>query len=286
MAGLLGSTASFTVFVAESPKTFDHNRLRRHGFTTTVDDNGLRSGWVGIGNAVDVDFAVGIDHGQFVAFSLREDSRKVSSAALKLQLAEALQQEERGGKPVSRDRKKELKEQITLKLLANAAWTPTLTDCLWDLDAGLLLVSASGKKAEAVLERLKETFGVSPEALTPGPMQDFFSRLVKGDVPHDGWTLAYAGAASLSQSDIEAAVTVTNAGDTLETALSEGLNIHKMLMTATKDNMQLEFALDATLAVSGLKLPKVEKSADAAAAILLKADTCSMAARLVKTLAV
>ena len=285
MAGLLGSTASFTVFTAEAPKTLDYGLLPQHGFTTTIDEDGTRSGWVGIGNAVDVDFIVGIDHGQFAAFSLRVDTRKVPSAALKLQLDEALQQEEQGlGKKVPRARKKELKEEITLMLLSRAVWTPSLTDCLWDLEAGLLLIFASGKKAEAALERFRETFGIAPEALTPGPMQDFFSRLFNGNVSCEEWTLAYADAASLSQSD--AAVTVVNTSATLETALGEGLDIQKMRLTATQGGTELEFALDASLTVSGLKLPKAQKGADDAATVLLKADTCSMVARLVKTLAV
>lgn len=285
MAGLLGSTAAFTVFMVEAPKTLDYGLLRQHGFTTTIDEDGTRSGWVGVGNAVDVDFAVGIDHGQFAAFSLRVDTRKVPSAALKLQLDEALQQEEQViGKKVPRARKKELKEEITLMLQSRAVWTPTLTDCLWDLEAGLLLIFASGKKAEATQERFRETFGIAPEALSSGPMQDFFSRLFNGDVPCGDWSLAYADAASLSQSD--AAATVVNTSATLETALGEGLDIQKIRLTATQGSVELEFALDASLTVSGLKLPKAQKGADDAATLLLKADTCSMVARLVKTLAV
>ena len=46
-------------------------------------DDGTRSGWVGIGNAMDVDFIVGIDHGQLAEFSLRVDTCKVPSVALK-----------------------------------------------------------------------------------------------------------------------------------------------------------------------------------------------------------
>ena len=73
---------------------------------------------------------------------------------------------------------------------------------------------------------------------------------------------------------------------TLETALGEGLDIQKMRLSATQEGTELEFALDASLTVSGLKLPKAQKGADDAATVLLKADTCSMVARLVKTLAV
>ena len=148
----------------------------------------------------------------------------------------------------------------------------------------MLLIFASGKKVEATQERFRETFGIAPGALTSGPMQDFFSRLFNGNVSCEEWTLVYADAASLSQSD--AAVTVVNTSATLETALGEGLDIQKMRLTATQGSVELEFALDASLTVSGLKLPKAQKGADDAATLLLKADTCSMVARLVKTLAV
>ena len=289
MAGFLGSTASFTVFEARAPKTLDYDRLRQRAFTPAVDSNGVRSGWVGIGNALDVYLAVGIDHGPFAVFSLREDTRKVPGAALRLQLAEALQEEQakRGGR-VSRERKQELKEEVHLKLLANAAWVPALTDCLWDLGAGLLLLAASGKKAETVLERFKETFGIAPDALTPADsLTPLFARLVREDVDCGGWTLRYAGVASLAQADAEAAVSVANTASALESALGEGLSIQRLRLTASRGEQELTFSLDTALAVSSPKLPKAEKGAatDDDASILLKADALSECARLVKALA-
>lgn len=143
MAGFLGNTTSFSLFEAPVPQRMDFaDAARALPFSGAVTPEGKRMGWVGLGNAVDTDFSFGIDHGRFVALSLRVDSRKASGAALKLQLAEAVQAELAQGKKVSGKRKKELKEAITAKLLSRAEWTPALLTacgiwktaaCLWPL---------------------------------------------------------------------------------------------------------------------------------------------------------
>lgn len=169
MAGFLGNTTSFSLFEAPVPQRMDFaDAARALPFSDAVTPEGKRTGWVGLGNAVDTDFSFGIDHGRFVALSLRVDSRKASGAALKLQLAEAVQAELAQGKKVSGKRKKELKEIITAKLISRAEWTPALTDCLWDLENGRLLVAASPKAALPLLAQFKATFGVDAQAFAAG----------------------------------------------------------------------------------------------------------------------
>ena len=286
MAGFLGTTTSFSIFEAPVPSKLDFEAVRAWAFSDAVTPEGTRLGWVGLGNAVDTDFSFGIDHGRFAALSLRVDSRKASGAALKLQLAEAVQEELAQGGNVSNKRKKELREAITAKLISKAEWTPALTDCLWDLEKGRLLVAASPKAALPLLERFTSTFGVDAQPYTPNEdVPSFFARLSRENVSVNGRELSCAGSATLATPlhvEGKMAVAVQNNENTIASALDEGLIIQKLAMIA---DATLEFSLDTSLTVSGLKLPKAEKGADADTDFLLKADVCVMVADLALAIA-
>ena len=284
MAGFLGTMASFSLFEAPVPSKLDFDAARTQGFSDAVTPEGSRLGWVGLGNAVDTDFSFGVDHGRFAALSLRVDSRKASGAALNLQLAEAVQEELAQGREISKKRKKELKEAITAKLVSRAEWTPALTDCLWDLENGRLLVAASPKAALPLLERFKATFGVDAQPYSPKEdVPSFFARLSRENVSVNGWELSCAGSATLAtsaQTEEKGAVAVQNFESSIASALDEGLTIQKLAIHADNPDATLSFSLDTSLTVSGLKLPKAEKGADVDTDFLLKADVCVMAADL------
>ena len=64
--------------------------------------------------------------------------------------------------------------------------------------------------------------------------------------------------------------------------------VQKLYLAATSDadpDRQMEFTLDAGLAVSGLKLPKAEKGAEEDATFLVNADICSQVADMVEKMA-
>lgn len=289
MAGFLGTTTSFSLFEAPVPSKLDFDAARAKGFSDAVTLEGTRLGWVGLGNAVDTDFSFGIDHGRFAALSLRVDSRKASGAALKLQLAEAVQEELDQGREISKKRKKELKEAITAKLISRAEWTPALTDCLWDLENGRLLVAASPKAALPLLARFKTTFGVDAQPYAAREdLPSFFARLSRENVSVNGWELSCAGSATLAtplHAEGKMAVAVQNNENTIASALDDGLSIQKLAMIADASDGTLEFSLDTSLTISGLKLPRAEKGADADTDFLLKADVCVMAADLALAIA-
>ena len=286
MAGFLGTTTSFSIFEAPVPSKLDFEAVRAWAFSDAVTPEGTRMGWVGLGNAVDTDFSFGIDHGRFAAMSLRVDSRKASGAALKLQLAEAVQEDLAQSGHISNERKKELREAILAKLISKAEWTPALTDCLWDLEKGRLLVAASPKAALPLLERFTSTFGVDAQPYTPNEdLPSFFARLSRENVSVNGRELSCAGSATLATPlhvEGKMAVAVQNNENTIASALDEGLIIRKLAMIA---DASLEFSLDTSLTISGLKLPKAEKGADADTDFLLKADVCVMVADLALAIA-
>lgn len=288
MSGFTGSTTALRIFNVQLNNP-DGQRLYQHVFTPTPGPDGKRIGWVGLGDPLDLEFAVGIDHGRFLAWSLRIDERKPSSAAIRIRLAEALKKEAEKGK-VSRTRKKELKESITAAVTAKTEFIPTLTDCILDVEAQKLYVSStSGTILNILLELFKQTFEVSPTPVTASAdMGAFFAKLFKEDVPlKDGIELRANGCAvTLStpqQSENQAQVSVVNNEAAVDTALKDGLHIVKMAIVAVDGENELSFAMSDDLMVTGLKLPKGERDDDPEATFLLKADACATVARIIKT---
>ena len=168
---------------------------------------------------------------------------------------------------------------------------PSVIDCLWDAEKGRLLVgSASAKAVQTVLELFKTTFGMDPTPLSPaGDMPKLFATILRGNgYPCDGYTLHPMCSASLAapqQAEEKAAVDVQSCLSAVAQALEDGMAIQKLHLVATPDadpDRQLEFMLDAGLAVSGLKLPKTEKGADEDARFLVNAEVCAAVVDMVE----
>lgn len=293
MSGFMSASASMTIFDGVGSK-FNPDALKKHVFTTAIDADGKRVGWVGLGDALDLDFDFGIDQGNLVGFSLRVDSRSASSAAVAIQLAETIKEKEAAGETIKGQAKKDLKESITAKLTSQAPFIPSLVDCLWDLDNGRLLVSTTSDKAlQGVLGLFQATFGVTPYLLEPKKeMPEIFAEICRNEQYECGdFILSPFGSASLatsSQEEDKSQVAVQNNLTAVASALDEGLKIKKLRVVATAESdpdLLIDFALDDALAVSGLKLPKAEKGAEIDAEFLLKTDVCLKVASIVENLA-
>lgn len=291
MSGFMSSTTVMKIFEAQA-KEPDSDKLRKHVFTPTPGPDGKRVGWVGLGDPLDLDFSFGIDFGRFLAFSLRIDERKPSSAAIKIRLAEAIKEEAaaNGGK-VSGKRKKELKEAITATVTSKADFIPSLADCIWDVDAQRLYVSTASESVLAILlELFHKTFGVTPAPISPkADMAEIFAKAFRESISVDGGTEVSANGCSVTlatpeQQEDKAHVVVVNNQGAVATALEEGLRITKMALLAVDGEQETTFSLADDLAISGLKLPKGEKGDDADATFLLKAEACAHAAHIVEAL--
>lgn len=291
MSGFMSSTTVMKIFEAQA-KEPDSDKLRKHVFTPTPGPDGKRVGWVGLGDPLDLDFSFGIDFGRFLAFSLRIDERKPSSAAIKIRLAEAIKEETaaNGGK-VSGKRKKELKEAIAATVTSKADFIPSLADCIWDVDAQRLYVSTASESVLAILlELFHKTFGVTPAPISPkADMAEIFAKAFRESISVDGGTEVSANGCSVTlatpeQQEDKAHVVVVNNQGAVATALEEGLRITKMALLAVDGEQETTFSLADDLAISGLKLPKGEKGDDADATFLLKAEVCAHAAHIVEAL--
>lgn len=294
MSGFMSSSTAMTICKADSAVELDLDALRRHAFTSDIDADGKRLGWVSLGDLLDTNgFEVASVDGRYSGFSFRLDARKASGAVIRLHLAEAVREERTSGKKVGSKRKKELKEAITAKLTARAEFVPSLIDCIWDAEKGRLLVgSASVKAVQPVLELFKATFGIDAAPITPaGDMPKLFATILRGEgYPCLGYTLHAMGSASLAaseQTEEKSAVAVQNSLNAVAQALDEGMVIQKLHLVATSasdPDWQADFTLDASLAISGLRLPKAEKGAEEDATFLLNANICSRVADMVEKL--
>ena len=290
MSGFMSSTTAMKVFEVQA-KEPDSDKLRKYAFTTTHGPDGKRVGWVGLGDPLDLDFSFGIDFGRFLAFSLRIDERNPSSAAIKIRLAEAIKEEAAAGDgKISGKRKKELKEAITATVTSKADFIPSLTDCIWDVDAQRLYVSTASEGVLAILlELFNKTFGVTPAPVSPkADMAALFARAFRENIPVDGTDVSANGysvtLATPEQQENKAHVVVVNNQGAVATALEEGLRITKMALLAVDGEQELAFALADDLTISGLKLPKGEKGDDTDATFLLKAEACAHVAGVVEAM--
>lgn len=132
-------------------------------------------GWTSFEDMLDVDWA---DHppqkgGEYMTFSFRVDTRRMPPAVVKKHVALALKAEELkmravGKTFVSRERKKEIKEQVLFVLNKRFLPIPAEFQVIWNLNAGLVYIaSVQGKLLELFEEYFVHSFGLHLEQLTP-----------------------------------------------------------------------------------------------------------------------
>lgn len=149
--------------------------LKRHAFQdidNTADERSF--GWTNFDDMLDTEWVESIpDKGQFIVFSLRLETRRIPPATLKKHFNIALKREliqakEQGKNFLSRDRKKEIKEQVTLKLRARFLPIPAVFDAAWDVRTNRVYFDSGNAKSRELFEDcFKLTFDLSLEPLTP-----------------------------------------------------------------------------------------------------------------------
>jgi hypothetical protein len=178
--GFMKTSASFTRYriISEIPDGLWSelaDRLRRNRFRDIDETADERSfGWVSYDNWLDPNFKEAPPQkGEYVAFQLRLDTRRVSPAVFKkhfqLALDEALAQaREQGRKFVSRDQKKELREQVALKLRARTLPVPAVFEVVWNTSTGHVYLGSTRQQIKNMFEDMFTlTFDLHLEPLTP-----------------------------------------------------------------------------------------------------------------------
>jgi hypothetical protein len=124
----------------------------------------LSVGWVHTGNHQESSFAAPVDfwYDHYLAFSLRQDRRRLPAALLKayLQVAEhEFLTANPGYSRVPKQKREELRDGVRTALLARTLPVPTVHDAVWDTRSGILTFTSLGQAALDTFEtHFKKTF--------------------------------------------------------------------------------------------------------------------------------
>ncbi len=176
----LKSSSSFTRFRITEPVPQAlwaeiTDRLRQHAFRDIDETSDERSlGWVSFEDMLDAEWREEPPQkGAYIAFSLRLDTRRVPPAVLKKHTAVAMKAEEArnreaGKKYISRERKKEIREQVELRLRTRTLPIPAEFNVVWNTaDNTVFFASTQAKMIEAFQEHFAKTFNLDLDQLTP-----------------------------------------------------------------------------------------------------------------------
>lgn len=151
------------------------DKLRQFNFKDIDEISEERSsGWVTFEDMLDTLWNLNpAEKGQYLAFSLRLDTRRVPPAVIKKHTALAIKEEEArnremGKKFVSRERKKELKEQVMLKLRMRFLPIPAEFQVVWNTATSMVYFASTQTKMLELFEELFiRTFELHLVPLTP-----------------------------------------------------------------------------------------------------------------------
>jgi len=177
---IIGNSSSFTRFkvIDQVPLEFwgqISDKLRQFAFRDIDDLPEMRTyGWVCFEDMLDSEWRTAPPQkGEYLVFSLRVDTRRIPPAIIKKHVELALRAEkerlrEQGGRFLSRERKRELKEQVLLRLRQRFLPVPAKLDVVWNpVKNEIWFASTQGKMIDLFMEAFLNAFGLHLEQLTP-----------------------------------------------------------------------------------------------------------------------
>ncbi|MGQ9922137.1 MAG: recombination-associated protein RdgC [Desulfobacca sp.] len=175
--GIYAKSLSFTRYFVrgETPTDFYSwvdERLQAFLFREIDDTTDEKAwGWVELDNLLQTSFGSGEAHkGEYLAFSLRLDTRKVPAAVFRKHylLAERALLQEQKFRRLSRNQKVELKKTVLQDLLRRQLPQPGLYDVVWHPGRQRLWLFATSPKVREIFETLfRETFEMDLYLLFP-----------------------------------------------------------------------------------------------------------------------
>jgi hypothetical protein len=197
--GLTNGAMTYTHFLldplkdGEGPKERIITALNDHalGVNPKLNTPDLRVGFVHVLNPLDTVFDFQkVFHTNFLAFSYREDAKRIPAGTLKIFLKEELEKEmtARNRQRLNKAEKEEIKELLRERLLVQALPDIKVFDVLWFHQKGELLLFSSSR---GVVERFRKLFRHALERDLLGRNQ-FTSLARLDDVPRDIESLVLA----------------------------------------------------------------------------------------------
>jgi hypothetical protein len=179
----LKASTSFTRFriIDEVPaELWDSipDKLRQFAFMDIDDIAEERSsGWTNFDDMLDTEWKLSPpEKADYITFSLRLDTRRIPPAVLRKHTRLALKDEEArikelGKKFIARDRKKEIAEQVKLRLMGRFLPIPAEFQVIWNTRTGrIYFASTQTKMIETFTDLFTRTFDLRLEQLLPYPL--------------------------------------------------------------------------------------------------------------------
>ncbi|MBR3880201.1 MAG: recombination-associated protein RdgC [Mailhella sp.] len=150
-------------------------KLRQFAFLDIDDIAEERSfGWANFDDMLDTEWKLSPpEKGDFLTFSLRLDTRRIPPAVIRKHVRLALRDEEEcikalGKKFIGRERKKEIQEQVKLRLMGRFLPIPAEFQVVWNTRTGrVYFASTQTKMIEMFLDLFTRTFDLRLEQLLP-----------------------------------------------------------------------------------------------------------------------
>lgn len=174
--GFANSSCSFTRFRIVDPIPANASAeiprlLTQFAFRDIEDLPEMQAhGWVCFDDMLDCQWETAPPFkGEYVVFSLRLDTRRIPAGVIKKHLALAIKEEKSGEKKfISRERKKELREQVIMKLRPGFVPVPAEFNTLWNLQSGEIWFAAvQSRMLDLFQEYFLNSFNLHIEQLTP-----------------------------------------------------------------------------------------------------------------------
>ena len=139
-----------------------------HQFSFTDIDNTAEErsfGWTNFDDMLDTSWQISPpEKADYLAFSLRLDTRRIPPAVMRKHVQLAKQ----GKKFIARERKKELAEQVKLRLMGKFLPIPAEFQIVWNTTTGrVYLASTQQKIIELFLDLFTRSFNIRLEQLQP-----------------------------------------------------------------------------------------------------------------------
>ncbi len=174
------SFARFRVIDEISRETWESipDKLHRFAFVDIDDTAEERSfGWTNFDDMLDTKWHVSPpEKADYLAFSLRLDTRRIPPAVFRKHTQLALREEMdriqgQGKKFIARERKKEIAEQVKLRLFGRFLPIPAEFQVIWNTSSGYVYLASTQKKIiEMFLELFTRSFDLRLEQMLPYPL--------------------------------------------------------------------------------------------------------------------
>ena len=179
MPNFLSSSINITRFTVDEAATpssfFEELRLKLIQFAFQNIDNTsdvFSCGWTNFDDMLDTDFdAITYGKGGYICLGVRMDTRRLPAAVTNKEFEIALREERKSHKFISRERKKEIKEQVSLRLMVRMPPVPEFFQVVWNTSEGVLYFnSTSTAKVDAFVALVKRSLGIDLHEITRSSM--------------------------------------------------------------------------------------------------------------------